>query len=144
MANFPEPRVGLVISYAYLWFEESARGQVEGSKDRPCAIILAVDVPHETAGHRKRVAVVPITHCPPRDPRVAVEIPLAVKKHLGLDSERSWVILDEINEFAWPGFDLRPIKGADGRIDYGFLPPKFFRRLIEKFAELDGEARVGR
>ncbi len=68
MARFPEPQVGLVISYAYLWFEESEKGQVEGRKDRPCAIILAVDVPDENAGHRKRVAVAPVTHSAPRDP----------------------------------------------------------------------------
>lgn len=87
--------------------------------------------------------VVPITHSAPRDLNVAIEIPLAVKTHLGLDSERSWVILDELNEFAWPGFDLRPIKGDDGRIDYGFLPPKLFQRLIEKFTELESQGRVG-
>jgi hypothetical protein len=144
MAKFPEPQVGLVISYAYLWFEESEKGQVEGRKDRPCAIILALAVPDESAGMRKRVAVVPITHSAPRDPTVAVEIPLSVKKHLGLDSERSWVILDELNVFVWPGFDLRPIKGDDSRIEYGFLPPKFFQRLIEKFAELEGKGDVGR
>ncbi len=46
----------------------------------------------------------------PHDPNVAVEIPLRVKEHLGLDSERSWVILEEVNIFTWPGFDLRPIK----------------------------------
>ena len=38
---------------------------------------------------------------------------------------------DELNEFVWPGFDLHPIKG-DGRIEYGFLPPKFFERLVAK------------
>jgi hypothetical protein len=141
MAKLPEPRVGLVISYSYLWYEESEKGQVEGHKDRPCAIVLAID--DEAAGHRKRVAVVPITHSRPRDPRIAVEIPLSVKKHLGLDSERSWVILDELNEFVWPGFDLRPIRGSHGRIDYGFLPPKLFQRLIEKFAELEAEGKVG-
>jgi hypothetical protein len=37
---------------------------------------------------------------------VAVEIPLRVKEHLRLDSERSWVILNEVNVFTWPGFDL--------------------------------------
>jgi mRNA-degrading endonuclease toxin of MazEF toxin-antitoxin module len=135
MAKFPEPQAGLVISYSYLWFEEFESGQVEGRKDRPCAVILAVDVPDKASRYRKRVVVVPITHAAPRDPGVAVEIPGAVKNHLGLDSERSWVILDEINEFGWPGFDLRPIKGDDVRIDYGFLPPRLFRRLIEKFAE---------
>lgn len=123
MAGFPEPEVGLVISYSYLWKEEAGRGQVEGRKDRPCAIVLAVDQPGpEPAGH-KQVAVVPITHSPPRDPNAAVEIPPRVKEHLGLDTERSWVILDEANVFTWPGFDLRPIKRGETRVDYGLLPP---------------------
>ena len=37
---FPEPVPGLVIRYGYLWAEEHARGQEEGVKDRPCAVIL--------------------------------------------------------------------------------------------------------
>jgi hypothetical protein len=40
MGGFPEPRVGLVVSYSYLWSEEAEQGLVEGKKDRPCAIIL--------------------------------------------------------------------------------------------------------
>jgi hypothetical protein len=74
----------------------------------------------------------------------AVEIPPRVKEHLGLDSERSWVILNEVNVFRWPGFDLRPIKGGGGRVDYGFLPPKLFDRLIEKFEDLESHGKVDR
>ena len=77
----------------------------------------------------------PITHSPPHDPRVAIEIPTRVKRHLGLDSERSWVILDELNVFRWPGYDLRPIPDKDGRYDYGLLPPKFFESIVKKFAK---------
>jgi hypothetical protein len=97
---------GLVISHSYLWKEEEERGQTEGRKDRPCAIILAVDHPDPNADGRKQVAVAPITHSPPHDPNVAVEIPVRVKEYLGLDSERSWVILQEVNiiHLAW----LRP------------------------------------
>jgi hypothetical protein len=88
MAGFPEPEAGLVISYSYLWKEEEEeRGQTEGRKDRPCAIVLAVDDPDPKADGRTQVAVAPITHSPPHDPNVAVEIPLRVKEHLGLDSE---------------------------------------------------------
>lgn len=144
MAGFPEPQVGLVISFSYLWSEEAERGLVEGRKDRPCAIVLALENPRPETGKQKQVAVVPITHTPPRDLNVAIEIPLRVKKHLGLDSERSWVILDELNVFTWPGYDLRPLKDRDGRIDYGFLPPKLFASLIEKFTELDRAAKVDR
>jgi hypothetical protein len=144
MASFPEPKAGLVISYAYLWSEESESGQVEGRKDRPCAIILAIDDPQPGGGKRRHIAVAPITHSPPRDPNVAIEIPRRVKENLGLDSERSWVVLDEINEFTWPGFDLRPTKRDDSRVDYGFLPPKLFDRLIEKFTELQAGENVTR
>jgi hypothetical protein len=142
MAGFPEPEVGLVISYSYLWKEEEERGQVEGRKDRPCAIVLAIDHPDAEADGHKQVAVVPITHSPPHDPDVAVEIPPPVKEHLGLDAERSWVILDEVNVFTWPGFDLRPIKRDETRVDYGLLPPRFFDQLIAKFTELRAHGKV--
>ncbi len=96
--TFPRPVPGLVIRYSYLWAAEYARGQEEGVKDRPCAIILA------TAEHV--VTVLPITHAPPADASMAVEIPPATKRRLGLDSERSWVVLSEANRFIWPGPDL--------------------------------------
>jgi hypothetical protein len=32
---FPEPQLGLVISYAYLWHHEHRAGRDEGAKDRP-------------------------------------------------------------------------------------------------------------
>ncbi len=142
MAGFPEPEVGLVISYSYLWKEEEEQGLVEGRKDRPCAIVLTVEVPAAESNRRKQVAVAPITHSPPHDPNVAVEIPPRVKEHLGLDGERSWVILEEVNIFTWPGFDLRPIRRDETRIDYGLLPPKFFDQLIEKFKELRSQGKV--
>jgi hypothetical protein len=88
------------------------------------------------------VTVAPITHTAPRDPAVAMEIPPRVKQHLGLDSERSWIVLDEFNEFAWPGFDLRPIPGQPGRYQYGFLPPALYRKIVERILELRRERRV--
>src|ERR1700722_5517161 len=99
MGGFPEPRVGLVVSYSYLWSDEAEQGLVEGKKDRPCAIILAIEDSAPDTAPQKQVAVAPITHSPPNDMTVAVEIPLRVKEHLGLDSERSWVILNEVNVF---------------------------------------------
>jgi hypothetical protein len=142
MAGFPEPEVGLVISYSYLWKEEEERGHLEGRKHRPCAIVLAVDHPDAEGDSHKQVAVVPITHSPPHDPNVAIQIPPRVKEHLGLDAERSWVILDEVNVFTWPGFDLRPIKKGKTRVDYGLLPPRFFDQLIAKFTELRASGQV--
>ena len=36
----PRTSSGLVIRNAYLWAEEHRRGQEEGVKDRPCAVVL--------------------------------------------------------------------------------------------------------
>ena len=129
----PEPECGLVISYAYLWRHESTAGRTEGSKDRPCAIVLAV----AGAGEEPvTVTVAPITHTAPHDPHLAVEIPAKVKRHLGLDETPSWIVLDEFNEFAWPGFDLRPVPGKRGRYDYGLLPSALFTRIVQRVLEL--------
>jgi hypothetical protein len=86
-------------------------------------IVLAVERP---ATDTTVVVVLPITHSPPDDPAAAVEIPAAVKRHLGLDDGRSWIVVAEGNEFDWPGYDLRKI-GRTDRYHYGFLPPRFFR-----------------
>lgn len=102
--SWPTPRAGLVIRYSYLWQREAAAGREEGVKDRPCAIILAVEV----EGGETVVYVLPITHSPPENPGDAVEIPQATKVRLGLDSERSWIVVSEGNSFVWPGPDLRP------------------------------------
>jgi hypothetical protein len=131
--GFPEPESGLVISYSYLWRDEAEAGLVEGRKNRPCAIVL---VSQRTEGGPPTVTVAPITHRAPHDPSVAVELPQGVKRHLRLDSERSWIILDDFNVFSWPGFDLVPVPGTAGKYEYGLLPPGLFRTIIEKFTAL--------
>jgi hypothetical protein len=82
------------------------------------------------------VTVAPITHSPPSNTPDAMEIPLAVKRALGLDDERSWLILTEVNRFAWPGFDLRPIPGRPGEFAYGTLPARFTRQAIARLIEI--------
>ncbi len=127
--SLPVPRPGLVIRYAYLWESEALQGREEGIKDRPCAIVLVV----LREGKHPIVRVLPVTHTPPVDPADALEIPPLTKKRLGLDSERSWVVLTEANDFIWPGPDLRPVPGGDaGTVAYGFLPPGFMKALRER------------
>jgi hypothetical protein len=53
-----------------------------------------------------------------------------VRRHLALDESRSWVILDEINEFVWPGLDLRPVARSRDSFAFGFLPPRLFEQLV--------------
>jgi hypothetical protein len=126
--TLPKPERGLVLSYVYLWHAEYERGRDEGLKNRPCVVIVAVEDDHGTLF----VTVAPITHAIPKTPDAAVEIPAATKKRLGLDEDRSWVVISEGNRFAWPGPDIRPI--APGRFDYGFLPPALFQRIQAQFA----------
>ncbi len=128
----PEPESGLVISYSYLWRNEYKAGKIEGLKSRPCAIILVVKNDNDS----RSVTVAPITHTTPINSAVAIEIPPRVKKHLGLDGEQSWIILDDFNEFLWPGYDLRPVLGKAGTYDYGFLPPVLFKQIVSKIIEL--------
>jgi hypothetical protein len=122
----PAPRPGLVIGYGYLRAAEKRQGRLEGTKDRPCAIVLTT----ENAAGETVVTVAPITHTPPGDEIAAVEIPAATKHRLGLDAERSWVLVSEVNRFVWAGPDLRPVaRGALDRFDYGMLPPALFTRI---------------
>ncbi len=134
----PEPEYGLVISYSYLWRHESEAGKMEGSKNRPCVIVAIVS----KEGGQKLVTVAPITHTSPIDPTVAIEIPPRVKRYLGLDGERSWVILDDFNDFIWPGYDLRPVPGKPGRYDYGVMPPVLFDQMVARIFEIQREGRV--
>lgn len=127
---FPAPVPGLVIRYSYLWQAEHARGREEGVKDRPCAVILVTT----GAADEQIVTVLPITHAPPSDPALAVELPAATKRRLGLDEDRSWVVLSEANRFVWPGPDLRPARPGDATsIAYGSLPYALFEDIRRKF-----------
>jgi hypothetical protein len=73
--------------------------------------------------------VAPITHAPPDDQSDSMEIPPAVCRSLGLDGQRHWLRLDELNRFAWPGYDLRTIPGKPGEYAYGMLPRPVFEQL---------------
>jgi hypothetical protein len=89
-----------------------------------------------------RVAVVPVTHTFPEPPDAAIAVPPETKRRLGLDGERSWIIVSEANDFFWPGPDLRFVPGgAAERSAYWFLPPGLFRALRERFLS---RARAGR
>ncbi len=130
--DFPHPVPGLVIRYSYLWKSEHEKGREDGVKDRPCAIILAA----QDVADKQIVTVLPVTHSPTGDPSLALEIPAPTKARLGLDSERSWVVVSEANQFGWPGPDLRrAISDNSGSVAYGMLPEWFIRQLRARFAE---------
>lgn len=78
----PDPTVGLVIRYDFLWSHEREKGYADGAKTRPCVIVTAV---LRKAKGGTDILVAPITHSPPMAGTVAIEIPHRVGQHLGLD-----------------------------------------------------------
>ena len=77
--------------------------------------------------------LLPITHSAPAAGESAIEIPQKVKQHLGLDAERSWVVVSECNIDGWPSPDLRQLPGQPGRFHYGHLPPRLFKVIRDTF-----------
>lgn len=128
---FPIPVPGLVIRYSFLWRDAFARGEEEGDKDRPCAVVLVT----EGQSEERVVLVLPVTHSPPAEPDLAVEIPAETKRRLGLDDQRSWIVVTDANRFVWPGPDLRPIaRGDASAVAYGLLPRGLFYEVRDKFS----------
>jgi hypothetical protein len=131
VAPLPVPVPGLLIRYSFLWREAAARGEEQGGKDRPCAVVL---VSGDLDGE-KTVLVLPVTHSPSTDPGLAVEIPAQTKRRLGLDDDRSWIVVTDANRFVWPGPDLRPsVRGEASSVAYGLLPRALFYEVRETLA----------
>lgn len=137
--SLPVPRPGLVIRYAFLWSHVAEAGIDEVAKDRPCAIVVAA---RSDPSGDIRTIVAPITHTPPDDPATSIEIPPNVCRMLGLDGDCQWLRFDELNRFAWPGFDLRPIPGRAGIYDYGMLPQNLFEKLKRSILRQQNVRRV--
>ncbi|WP_371424519.1 hypothetical protein [Tardiphaga sp.] len=136
----PKPVPGLVIRYSFLWNHEAKAGNEDGSKDRPCAVLLATTI----KDGEQIVTVLPVTHTPPADERLAVEIPAGTKTRLGLDDARSWIVLSEANRFQWPGPDLRPVPGdKEANVAYGLLPAGLYDLIRTKWLAAFDARRVG-
>ena len=129
----------MVVRYSFLWSSEARAGRTEGRKDRPCVIVTAI---RRAADGRFRVRVLPITHAPTEEAR-SITIPAKVKRHLGLDADASWIILDEANEFFWPGVDLRQIsRSKPGVWTFGVLPTEIFDEIQAKLRRIMQQRRT--
>lgn len=87
------------------------------------------------------ILVAPVTHTAPRQVGEAIEIPANVKKKLGLDRNRSWIMLNELNRFMWPGPDIRPVPGSDAPF-YDALPDWLFERVRKGVLEQNARGRL--
>lgn len=117
---------GDVIQYSYLWRYEERQGRVDGRKDRPCTVMIV-------QADKNLVSVCPITHTHPEEDH-GVQLPRQTCDRLGLDDERPcWIITTEINQFIWPGPDIR--KSPSGERTYGMLPRVLFERVKKQLIE---------
>jgi hypothetical protein len=132
----PDPKPGLVIRYDYVWAHEALVGRDQG-KERPACLVAASDA----SASPRFVVILPITHTPPDQDTIGIEIPAKVKQLIGLDDAPSWIIVSEYNVDAWPNGGLAPIPGRAGVFGYGFIPPGLFAEVKAKFLELAGQRR---
>lgn len=128
----PEPTGGLVFRYDYLWADEEAEGREEGSKVRPCAVVVTLA--------NGRVLACAITHTEPKHPTTGIEVPPRVKAHLGLDKERSWIITSEVNLVDWEDPGIEPL--ASGQWSYGSIPPELAQQVAQAIVGLHNARRL--
>lgn len=128
----PEPEIGLVIKYDFLWSHEREKGFAEGAKERPCVIVTAIVRKDDGA---VEVLVAPITHSPPQTGTVAIEIPHKVGRHLGLDDERSYIVANESNSVSWDDAGIVPVIPGK-QWAYGRIPKGLYDRLRTTMLDL--------
>ncbi len=113
-----KPSVGDILNYRYLWYAESQKGQIEGTKPRPALVIALLEI---DSGPLK-VFLLPITHTAPTHPARGYLLPLATAQAAGLDGEENYVVYSELNSFNWRGYDIE-------KILFSSPPTEFFGKL---------------
>ncbi len=129
------PPVGHLIAYEYLWHSQ-AHDRDDGVKTYPAAVVMV-----EQSGGEEVAYVLCISHSEPLPGRRTLEVPLKLKRHLGLDAEPAWIFTDEVNVFPWPGPDLRDadrlssLPQARGTCVIGRLPGDWFDQVKDHLLE---------
>ena len=131
----PQPKLGLVVHYGFVWAGTGRRPPPDAGKSRPCLIVDLDSTSEPAIGGRSilRITYLPISHVPPRTGEQALPIPPRVAQHLGLTQQASFLYTSYAVEDDWP-FDLDSIPGEPGRFDYGFIPPRLFAAVAADFA----------
>ena len=127
----PQPELGLVVHYGFVWSGVDRRPPPDVGKDRPCLIVDLFEV-EDTPGRKTlRVTYLPFSHAAPREGESAKLISSRVANHLGLTTEKSYLYTTYACEDDWP-FDLSPVPGHMGRFHYGLVPPKLFDAVADE------------
>lgn len=126
----PAPQYGHVVRFEYLWRAEEHDGHADGAKFRPCAVVVALE---PKGDEPQRVMVCAITHTEPRPPSVGIEIPPEANQVAGLDEDRSWVIVSEVNKVQWSS--RRFSRTNYGKWEYGVLPQEVMNAVRRAIAD---------
>ncbi len=131
----PEPKLGLVVRYGFVWAAATRRAAPDAGKDRPCLIVDLERVSESALQGRLviRVTYLPISHVAPRRGEQAIAVPRRVAQHLGFSPQQSYLYTSYAVEDDWP-FDLVHVPGTRDKFDYGFVPPRLFQAVADDFA----------
>ena len=70
-------------------------------------------------------------------------MPQRVRNHLSLGDARSWIIVDELNRFTWPGPDIRPVRAAGDPSPFlGKIPGRLYEQVRSKLADVATAGRL--
>jgi hypothetical protein len=128
----PQPELGLVVHYGFVWSSADRRPPPDAGKDRPCLIVDLFEIEEPPGRKTLRVTYLPISHTEPRDGESAKLISPRVANHLKLSVEKSYLYTSYACEDDWP-FDLSQVPGQKGRFDYGLIPPALFNAVVDDF-----------
>jgi hypothetical protein len=118
------------VAYEFLW-RSQRQYREDGFKVYPTAIVSARDLD----GGAILTYALGISHSLPLSGQRAVEVPVRLKRHLGLDDRASWIYTDQLNVFVWAGADLRPASWLSDKPNLdscviGALPSGWFQGLL--------------
>lgn len=134
----PNPQVGLIIRYEYLWKSEELQGENRGEKHRPCVSILIV--PARIIVPAKAM-VCALTHSEPRGDDVGIEVPAEAKAQMGLSDKRQWIIASEANLVDWDDPGIVPLRNGDWT--YGVMIRPLLEEVRATFQAVYGERGAG-
>ena len=133
------PPQGSVIVYPYLWASQRESGEIEGRKDRPVCLLLAI---HDSARDLHHLMLLAISSQPPAPNQIALEIPDTERRRGGLTRyPRAWIFISEYNyDIAEHSFYYNPNIAPLGTFSAPYL-----REIATAFrANLTANARIDR
>ena len=131
-SSYDDYQNGTLVHYQLLERHEAVQGKEEGTKRRPCAIVLRSQNPASD-----RIFLIPITTRQPDKDVPALEVPQLEARRMGLHEPISrWVILNEVNVDQIPSLVMEP------NAKIGDIGRSFFRQILEEFKAINQQRKM--